>query len=83
MKVKIVILVSLLTLLILVGCVKEESKECAICGGIANSTFSGPLTQMQDYGISVDECRQITSGIYTANVCSSCVSAVNPFDLPG
>lgn len=87
MKIKFCIIV--LIVLLLAGCsTAKETHTCVICGGEANRTLSGPMQQMAAYGISEDECSEITSGVYTAHVCEQCIGPVfdpaenvfNPFE---
>lgn len=62
--------------IILSGCEGEEKKVCAKCGGEATTTLSGPAKIIESHGISLSKCEQITSGVYTAHVCNSCIGPV-------
>lgn len=60
------------------GCAEDTKTEhiCVKCGGTATTTLSGPADILQKNGISIGDCRQITSNIYSAYVCDSCVGPV-------
>lgn len=59
------------------ACQKQEEQHfCAKCGAIATTTLSGPADIIEKNGISITQCTQITSDIYTAYVCQSCVGLV-------
>ena len=79
MKRNIVIFVLLLGCLTMmcIGCAStEEQHRCVKCGGIATTTLSGPAEILQKNGISISDCEQITSNVYSAYVCDSCVGPV-------
>ncbi len=61
------------------GCTEDEKKTeavCVKCGGIATTVLSGPADIMEKNGISLSACSQITSDVYAAYVCESCVGPV-------
>ncbi len=60
------------------GCAEDTRTEqlCVKCGGTATTTLSGTAGIMQKNGISISDCKQITSNIYSASVCDSCVGYV-------
>lgn len=79
---KIRILFVLILLLMLCGCSTEEKQTnyCAVCGGVADTTLSGPLELVTSKGISVSDCKEVTAGIYTAHICERCLGPVfDPF----
>lgn len=81
MKRNILFLVLLLCCftIILTGCTEDtkmEQHRCVKCGGTATTTLSGPAEIIQKNGISLINCRQITSNIYSAYVCDSCIGPV-------
>ena len=60
------------------GCTEDTKTEhlCVKCGKTATTTLSGPADIMQENGISISNCKQITSNVYSAYVCDSCVGPV-------
>ena len=60
------------------GCAEEEAptRTCVKCGNPATTTLSGPAEILQSYGISLADCVEITSNIYSVYVCDSCVGPV-------
>ncbi len=62
----------------LMGCTEDTKTEhrCVKCGGTATTTLSGPADIMQKNGISISDCEQITSNVYYAYVCDSCIGPV-------
>ena len=58
------------------GCKEDAKHLCVKCGGIATTTISGPASIMEGNGISVSDCKQITSNVYSAYICDSCVGPV-------
>ena len=80
MKHKIIFSLLLTFLLILfTGCTEPESEpksSCVKCGNTATTTLVGPADIIQKNGISLSDCTTITSNIYSAPVCNSCVGPV-------
>lgn len=81
MKVKIKIIAYPLLLFcfttMIIGCIdKADENFCVKCGDTATSTLSGTSTIMQQNGISINDCEQITSNVYTAYICDKCTSPV-------
>lgn len=64
--------------IMLTGCTEDKKVEnlCVKCGGKATTTLSGPADIMQKNGISLSDCKQITSNVYSAYVCDSCIGPV-------
>ena len=64
--------------IICTGCAMSEEAEplCVKCGKIATTTLSGTADIMQKNGISISDCSPITSQIYSANICDSCIGRV-------
>lgn len=60
------------------GCTEDTNTEhlCVKCGDAATTTLSGPADIMQKNGISISDCKQITSNVYSAYVCDSCIGPV-------
>ena len=60
------------------GCTNDTKIEqfCVKCGKTATTTISGPAGIMQKNGISISDCKQIASSVYSASVCDSCVGSV-------
>lgn len=59
------------------GCTEYTEEHLNVkCGGTATTTLSGPADIMEKNGISILDCNQITSNIYSAYVCDSCVGPV-------
>ena len=60
------------------GCTEDTKTEqlCVKCGGTATTILSGPADIMQKNGIAISDCTQITSNVYSASVCNSCVGHV-------
>lgn len=73
----ICLLLSIL-LTILTGCTSESNEftPCAKCGNRATTTISGPEYILQQNGIPISKCKKVTSNVYTAYVCNSCVGRV-------
>lgn len=61
------------------GCTKNEEPQplCVKCGEEATTTLSGPADILQKNGISISDCTQITSNIYSAYICNSCIDPVS------
>ncbi len=80
MKRKTMVLVLFLCCFVIMcaGCTEDEKTEqlCMKCGGIATATLSGNADTMQKNGISISDCKQITSDIYSVSVCDSCIGPV-------
>ena len=77
MKNKILFLIVFLScfLLFFSGCdsVAKSETLCVKCGKTATSTFTGTSYVMQQNGISLSDCKQITDDVYSAYVCDSCI----------
>ena len=60
------------------GCTEDAqiAHRCVKCGKIATTTLSGAKEIMQGYGISIGDCRQVTSNVYSAYVCDACAGPV-------
>ena len=60
------------------GCTENTKTQplCVKCGRTATTTLSGPADIIQKNGLSLSDCKQITSNIYSASVCDSCVGPV-------
>ena len=60
------------------GCTENTKTQplCVKCGETATTTLSGPADIIQKNGISLSDCKQITSNIYSVSVCDSCVGPV-------
>lgn len=80
MKRNIILLILLLCCIAIIctGCTENAKTEhlCVKCGKTATTTLSGPADIMQENGISISNCKQITSNVYSAYVCDSCVGRV-------
>lgn len=75
MKIKILagLIISIL-LFSFIGCVEKKSETaCVKCGKEATCTISGTANDMTSEGISLNKCSNITSNIYTAHLCDSCL----------
>lgn len=59
---------------------KKAKKEtlCVKCGNIATATISGSVDTMKKNNIPLSECRKITSNVYSAYVCNSCIGEFGP-----
>jgi len=78
MKKNLILTVALAIVVVSVlnGCKKEEPKPvCAVCGGEATQTLSGPLEFLVEEGISEEKCREVVSGVYSAYICNSCLDS--------
>ena len=63
--------------IVLIGCTSNTNKNvCVKCGNTATTTLSGGADIMQKNGISIKDCKEITSNVYSAYVCDSCVGPV-------
>lgn len=80
MKRNILFLVILICcfMIMFTGCTEDTKTQplCVKCGGTATTTLSGPADIIQKNGISLSDCTQITSSVYSASVCDSCVGPV-------
>lgn len=78
MKRNIMVLLLCCFVMMCTGCTEDTKTEhrCVKCGGTATSTLSGPADIMQNNGISISDCKEITSLVYSAYVCDSCVGRV-------
>ena len=58
-----------------VGCTEEADAKhtCVKCGDEADTLLSGSADMMRNNGISIRKCRQVTSTVYAAYVCDSCM----------
>lgn len=72
------ILLSCFFMIICTGCAEETNTKqlCVKCGRTATTTLSGPADIMQKNGISISDCKQITSNVYSAPICDSCTGPV-------
>lgn len=69
--------------IMLTGCTEDTKTQdtktqplCVKCGGTATTTLSGTADIMQKSGISISDCKHITSNVYSAYVCDSCLGPV-------
>ena len=66
--------------IILCSCTETEDKKteklCVKCGKTATTTLSGPSEILKKNGIDISQCKRITSSVYSAPVCDSCVGPV-------
>ncbi|MBQ3088055.1 MAG: hypothetical protein IJC36_00300 [Clostridia bacterium] len=66
--------------LLCVGCTTDDGVNteslCVKCGGTATTTLTGPADIIEKNGISISECTQITSSIYSAPICDYCLGPV-------
>lgn len=83
MKTKFFLSFALIAVLaaLLIGCTEQVTEttpanECAKCGGEATQTVSGTDKDMENLGIPVNNRKRITSNIYRAYLCDSCVGPV-------
>lgn len=60
------------------GCTEatKTQQRCVKCGNPATTSLMGPADIIRKNGISVSSCKEITSGVYSASVCDSCVGHV-------
>lgn len=77
---KIILSIFICLVMLFVGCTQENQKEtlCVKCGAVATTTLSGPADIMAKYGISTNKCTQITTSVYSAPVCDTCVTNMGP-----
>ena len=83
MKYKTIVLFLIFTILIgvLSGCVGKESKTkevkyCAKCGAVATVSMSGAAEDLENYGINLSKCRNVSGNIYNAPLCESCCGSI-------
>jgi len=60
------------------GCTDNAKAEqaCVKCGNTATTVLSGPADIMTKNGISIADCKQVTSIVYSAPICDSCLGPV-------
>ena len=54
----------------------EGTYPCVRCGYSASQIISGTADNMKKMGIPLNRCTLITSGIYSAHICSDCLGSV-------
>lgn len=73
MRKYLVIIVSLLLVFVLLFTSCTDKKMCAKCGNPATHPVSGPAQLLEEAGIPLNKCNEITSNIYTAFLCDKCL----------
>lgn len=72
-----VILLTLLLVVFLFGCNNTKTaSKCVKCGRASTSTLCGPAEQMRRNGVDLSDCTLVTSGVYSAPICSDCLGPV-------
>lgn len=83
MKIRLFIAVAAIFTLTLFGCsgTGNTASNCVKCGNPSTYTLCGPAEQMLSEGISLNKCTQVTSNVYSAPLCDSCMGPVaeSPF----